>query len=435
VFTPAAPRSHPHRVFFTLALGITILATAALTGTLVHEIRPADLAAGGFDAGDLTAGRWLRLFLATFIIPDPYTAVSVLATVFAFVGACEVRLGTVRTVVVYAVSHVAGVAAMFGLAIALASFGSEWGSMTLAHRAIGASAGAFGALAAWLVYLPPLWRRVGVVSCAVFLTLSFARDVHPWDVSHAAAFLAGLAVSGMMHRRDLRRGHPVDWRLSRADHRRLAAGLAGTVGMIALLVPFAIAQQVGGWLRIDDIGAVRDAFFAAGSVTLAATPGLRRGTRASCGFALAGAAVPVVGLWQPGAPGIEHLLALVLVVLLARWRADFRERASGPGGRAAVALPLLAAAYVPAGFIIVRHHFVPPLDAAGMVDVALLRLRLGAVPEPNWYSPVARWFLRSLPLVVYGAGFAAAAVVAWRATRRQHATPDERLGGGAPQTE
>jgi hypothetical protein len=99
------------RIPFTLALALTILFTTMVTGTLLRAINATELVRWGFSSADLSHGRGYQLFLATFQIFDPYLALSMLATVLALVGACEYRLGTGRTVLVYALGHDDGVRA------------------------------------------------------------------------------------------------------------------------------------------------------------------------------------------------------------------------------------------------------------------------------------------------------------------------------------
>lgn len=428
----AAPAGVLRRIPFTLALAFTIVATASATGTLVRDIAPGDLAAWGFTADDLAAGSWFRLFLSMFRILDPSMVVTMTATVLAFVGACEARLGTVRAAAVYAVTHAAGTVSLVAMAMVLSASHDPWAAGVLAHPQVGASTGAYGALAAWLVFLPSFPRRVGVVACAVFLILSFARDVHPWDVSQAVAFLAGLAMGGAMLRHDARRGARADGAFTADDRRRTAAWLCVITGLVGFLVPFAIAQQVGmarmtAWLGLEGVNLVRYAFFAAGVALVTAARGVRRGERLSWQVALAASVVPAVGLWQSGAPGVEHVLAILLFAALITWRAEFALRAAVPSRaaawRAALSVPAAAALYIAFGFLTLRAHFVPPLPRGEVIPLALLRLRFGSVAEPNWYSPRARWFLESLPLVVYGACAAAVAILAWRAWRNRSTLP------------
>jgi hypothetical protein len=434
------------RIPFTLALALTIFLTTAWTGTLVHPIPAEVLAAWGFGFEDVSRGGWLRLFLATFQILQPYMAVSMLATVLACVGACEARLGTVRTVVVYAVAHALGAVAFLLVARGFAALGSEWGRTLLVERGVGASGGAIGALGAWLVFLPPFLRRAGLLLCAIFLLVSFGGDVHPWDVSHVAAFLAGLSLGAVGLRRDAR-GAAARTRPGAAigpdERRRAVAWIAAILGIVGLLTPFAVADHAGilraaSWFGVD-LDGIRDALFATGAVLLLFAPSLRRGDRPAWAVTLAASVVAAVVLWQPGAPGTEHILIGILLVSLIGWRREFRLHAPPPPRRglvrAAPAVPIAFAAYVAFGFVALRDHFVPPFDAAGAVREAVARLRLEPFSEPNWHSPAALWFLRSIPGVAGGLVLALLAGLARAVAGRKRAPGAERRSGGGAQSE
>jgi hypothetical protein len=138
---------------------------------------------------------------------------------------------------------------------------------------------------------------------------------------------------------------------------------------------------------------------------LASASALRRGDRRGHAVALAAGAVACVILWQPGAPGVEHVLAIMLMAGLVVWRHDFARLVAMSPPRVSCALAVLACALAFGlfGFVALREHFVPPLGRNGSVHVALLRLRFDPPPVPNWHSPGASWFLQALPFVIYGA--------------------------------
>ena len=433
------------RVPFTLLLAATIFVTTVVTGTLVHPITLEELAAWGFGVNDLAHGRWFQLILATCQIINPYMAVSMLATVLALVGACERRLGTVRTVIVYAVSHTAGAVGMIVVARLFAALGSDWGRMLVSEREVGASAGAIGALAAWLAFLPRRGRAIGTGLCAAFLILSFAGDVHAWDVEHAGAFIVGLVLARWMRRRDQRRGATdVDLFSLPGERRLIVAWIAATVGLVGVLAPFAIADLLGiapllSLVHAGHVLATRDVLLTCGVALLAASTSLWSGGRTAWKVALGAGGVAVVALWQPGAPGVEHVLSILLLGALVAWRADFTRPTAVPSPGAAwrrAGLVMVAAVtYVVFGFVVLRGAFVPPFGVAGDAREAIARLRLQPVPEPNWHSPAAMWFLDSLPLFVYGAAGWALANVAWAAWKRRRPDAGQRWGGEPAQSE
>jgi hypothetical protein len=148
-------------------------------------------------------------------------------------------------------------------------------------------------------------------------------------------------------------------------------------------------------------------FFGAGVLLLVCAPALRGGDKRAYVVALVAGVVCCVILWQPGAPGVEHVLAILFVTGLVVWRRDFEGSAHRISRRAGPALVVCALAFAGFGFVALREHFVPPLGAAGSLQVALLRLRFLPPPAPNWHSPGASWFLEAFPFVIYVSALAA----------------------------
>lgn len=400
------------RIPFTLLLALTILVTTTVTGTLLRAIDATDLVRWGFSADDLAHGRWFHLFLATFQILDPYLALSMLATVLALVGACEYRLGTRRTVIVYALAQVLGFVSIIVVAKAFAAMGSRWGTLLVSEHNVGASAGAVGAMGAWLMAFPRPLRTWSIALVAAFLVAAFGGDVHPWDIAHATSFLVGLGM-GTIFTRTRRRAqttpkfssHPG----TQADRCAALAWAGMTVGWFCVLAPFALVDgmtipELFSRVTPHALDVMRWLFFVTGVILIATAPLIRSGHKSAHGIALAGGAVCCVTLWQPGAPGVEHVLAMMLVVGLLVWRNDFAmPAASAPRyALAALAMPLCALGFVLFGFVVLRDHFVPPLGVRGSLHMALLRLRLSPPPLPNWHSPGALWFLKALPFITYG---------------------------------
>lgn len=401
------------RLPFTLALAATILITTAVTGTMGRSISTDQLAVWGFGASDFDGAGWLKLAISAFQIFEPYMATSMLATVLALVGSCEYRLGTKKTVVVFALSHVAGLLAVIGVAKAFASGGGGRGMLVSWQQEVGASAGSIGCLGAWLVYFPGRLRAPLIVVCALFLAVAFAGQVHPWDVAHAAAFPAGVGLGVLMRRRMKR----VVIEIPRADRRLAVSWIAVIVGLAAALAPFVLTEMLplaGLRGRFGERGmdAARWLFLLAGIALWICSPGLRRGERRAWGIALAAGMVTCVGLSQSGAPSVEHILSILMVSGLFVWRREFREPTAvrTRWGRRMAAVAILAAvAFGVFGFVALRWKFAPPLDWEGSMQSALARLRFEPVRTPNWDSPEARWFLDAFPVAVY-AGIAVALV-------------------------
>src|SRR5262249_59215632 len=103
-------------------------------------------------------------------------------------------------------------------------------------------------------------------------------------------------------------------------------------------------------------------FFVTGIALIGAACVVRNGDARGHALAFAAGLVACVILWQPGAPGVEHVLAILLVCGLVVWRGDFaiptgqRAHARGamaPGG--------FAALFTGVGFGALPEHFVAPL--------------------------------------------------------------------------
>lgn len=398
------------RIPFTLSLALTILVTTAVTGTLLRRITAPELVRWGVSAADLAHGRWLQLFFATFQILDPYLALSMLASVLALVGACEYRIGTPRTVFVYALAQITGFLAIILVGRLFAATGSRWGEMLVSEHNVGASAGAVGTMGAWLMAFPRPLRTWSIALCAAFLIAAFGGDVHPWDVAHAASFVLGLGMGAWLLRGRRARGvhkfsaHPG----TQKDRRSALAWVAVVVGLFCLMAPLALVDgmtipEMMARITPRALDAMRWVFFVIGIALIGAAPLVRNGDARGHALALVAGVVSCVILWQPGAPGVEHVLAILLVTGLVVWRRDCDALRAQPDARAGTIVVLCALAFALLGFVALREHFVPPLGGAGMLRVALLRLRFLPPPLPNWNSPGAAWFLQALPLVLYGA--------------------------------
>jgi hypothetical protein len=267
-------------------------------------------------------------------------------------------------------------------------------------------------MGAWLMTFPRPLRGWSIALCAAFLIAAFGGDVHPWDVAHVASFMVGLGM-GAAFRGPHVAGSPgvFDPRPgSRTDRRAALAWAAAVVGLFCVLAPFALVDGMSIPMlvaRMTPRGLewMRWVFLATGVALLASAPALRRGDKRAHLVALAAGAASCVTLWQPGAPGVEHVLAIMLVVGLFVWRHDFDAPivTSPRGARAAVAVLASALAFGLFGFVALRERFVPPLGWNGSVRMALLRLRFMPPPLPNWHSPGAIWFLHAFPFVIYGA--------------------------------
>jgi lysylphosphatidylglycerol synthetase-like protein (DUF2156 family) len=142
-------------------------------------------------------GRWWSVFTGVPFAITPLCYVAVLGSFAAFVGLTEHRLGTLRTMAVWAIGHVAGV---FG-AIALVDL---TGSALMSALDVGPSGGAMAAAAVVTATFPArqrFWLRVALV---VYVVGSLLVIGHLADVVHLVAVAVALPLGPLF----VRRGRP-----------------------------------------------------------------------------------------------------------------------------------------------------------------------------------------------------------------------------------
>ncbi len=398
------------RIPFTLLLTATILVVTAKTGTLIHPISPAQLLEWGFGGAHPAI---VRLLLAPFQILRPVMALSLIPTVLVFVGMCEWRLRTVRTIVIYLIAHVVGYVGDAGLLRGLADLGSAWAKGLVLQRDVGASNGAMGALGALLVFMPRTTRRIGIALVTVYLVVAFAGDAHIWDVSHLISFVTGIVLGAFFFWRDeqvwpeLQR----DFHLDRIERRRIVAWIAMTIGIVDVLTPFAVPDHPGfariaSVMPIDDPHWPRHLLLALGATLMMVSPALGRGRRSAWVLSLVLLVASTIVQWQEGEPGVEHVLSIMLIGALLVWRREFRAPGDPPtvraGLRALIGSAVALVVYTTLGYLVLRERFVPRFDVSSAFHETISRL-LFAPPAPHTrHWGAARWFLASIPVVGWG---------------------------------
>ncbi len=209
---------------FCLTLAVTVWVLGAVTGSLVTGPRPSLLAVVGVGAPMLTRGQvWTPLSSALFSSGlAGYLAVTVLLVACA---PMERRLGSGRTVLVFAACQLLGA----GVAQAVVRFGAHagdaWAQRLAGLTVVGLSPGAIGLLLAGSAVLDPLWRtRLRVlVTATLVTTMLYAGDLA--DVIRMAAGLIGLALGAALFGRRApapRSGRPA------GDRRMLVALVVAT---------------------------------------------------------------------------------------------------------------------------------------------------------------------------------------------------------------
>lgn len=180
---------------FTVGGLVLIVTLGVFLGTFVTEVTDHPL--GDHIAYGVPAfqdGRWWSVFTGIPFAITPLCYVAVLASFATFVGFLEHRLGTARTMAVWAIGHVAGV---FG-AIALVDL---TGSALMSALDVGPSGGAMAAAAVATATLTPRWRfwtRTGLVAYVIGSLLVIG---HLADVVHLVAVAVALPLGPLFVRR------------------------------------------------------------------------------------------------------------------------------------------------------------------------------------------------------------------------------------------
>ncbi|GAA1516674.1 lysylphosphatidylglycerol synthetase-like protein (DUF2156 family) [Agromyces terreus] len=246
--------SFARRIPFSIAVALTLVVTAAVTGTMFGLASEATLEA--WAAGVITTfdgGQWWTVFTALVIPQDPFQLVFGVIAALLLLGVAERRMGTWRAIVAFAVTGAIGVALGTWLQWFGAEVGEWWATGTSADLTLDPLTGVVGALIASTSFMGALWRRrIRLVTLAAILTFV----LYDGDSSNAyrliaavAGYLLGALLAGDASKLSVRRS-------SHAETRTLvAATIAVTaVGPVVALVnrseltPFAF----GSYLFAED---------------------------------------------------------------------------------------------------------------------------------------------------------------------------------------
>src|SRR5690606_5423814 len=119
-----------------------------------------------------------------------------------------------RTVIIFVAGHIVGVLGGALLVWIFALAGSRWATVLEGHYDVGPSCGAIAALVFAIATLPSPWRLRARALLIVWVILSVLYLGQIYDVEHAVALVAALAVSGTVPAFRRRRGRPTEreWR-------------------------------------------------------------------------------------------------------------------------------------------------------------------------------------------------------------------------------
>ncbi|WP_243753954.1 bifunctional lysylphosphatidylglycerol flippase/synthetase MprF [Labedaea rhizosphaerae] len=141
--------------------------------------------------------RWWAVFTGAPFAITPLCYVAVLGSFAAFVGLAEHRLGTARTMIVWAVGHVAGVFGAIGLV-------DLTGSALVSAVDVGPSGGAMAAAAVCTATFAPRWRWRARIALIAYVVGSLVLVAHLADVVHMVAVVVALPLGPLFLRRAAR---------------------------------------------------------------------------------------------------------------------------------------------------------------------------------------------------------------------------------------
>ena len=225
------------RTPFTASFIVALLAVGLATGTLwrptAEQSWYSQVATGIPSFAD---GRWWTLLTSPFFVDHPLVYLTLLPLVVGGLGWAEWRFGSLRTVAIALGGHIVGVLGAAGILLLVSSTGWHWAVRLTESVDVGPSCAAFTALVFAIATLPAPWRLRARIAIGLWVGISVLYLGELYDLEHAVAMTAGLAVSGWLPAFRHPAGRPTqrEWRL---------IGLSGlvAVGVIQvfdLIVPF-----------------------------------------------------------------------------------------------------------------------------------------------------------------------------------------------------
>jgi phosphatidylglycerol lysyltransferase len=246
--------SFVRRIPFSIAVALTLVVSAAVTGTMFGPASEQTLEA--WAAGVITtfdAAQWWTVVTALLVPQDPFQLVFGVIAALLLLGVAERRMGTWRAIVAFTVSGVIGFAVGTWLQWFGAEVGEWWATGTSADLTLDPLTGIVGALIASTSFMGALWRRrIRLVTLATILTFV----LYDGDSSNAYRLIAAIAgyLLGAVLARDASKLSAR--RSSHAETRTLVAAIVAVtaVGPVVALVnasdltPFAF----GSYLFAED---------------------------------------------------------------------------------------------------------------------------------------------------------------------------------------
>ena len=364
---------------FTLFMMLGILLVTTASRSLLHPLRPELLDRWGFGLNALRNLEFYRLLTAPFEVYHPYMVITISASMLLAVGACEVVLGTRRTVLAAWGSILAGYVGTYLLLWPATTAGWPWAVRMTSHADVGASAMIFGALGALVPNLPRAYRQRAFWAVWIYLVGMLVLEFKVWDINHLLAYPVGLLIGGSRMR-----GRGETWlpsvptiRLGRRERPAVTAWLVGVMGFLTVLSSLtAPSYPLLRWaeesIPIELEHAGRHANLVLGFALLLLARGLSRRRRQAWSLAMIAVGSAVVMHLVKGIDWPEATLGLALLALLVLWRDEFTASSDPPSVRdgylGLAVVVLLLPFYTLLGLHLFRIH-----PAEGITPFVILR--------------------------------------------------------------
>lgn len=181
-------------------------------------------------------GRWWSVFTSPFFIDRPIVFLTLMPLVIGGIGWAEWKFGWLRTLGLFWAGHIVGVLGAAAVVALVSQTGWHWAVRLAGAYDVGPSCGAFTALVFAIATLPSPWRLRARIAVVVWVGVSVLYLGQLFDLEHAVAMVAALAVSGTLpaFRHPAGRPSEREWRLI------ALAGLVvvGAVQILDLVVPY-----------------------------------------------------------------------------------------------------------------------------------------------------------------------------------------------------
>jgi hypothetical protein len=279
---PPTPRPRPWllrtmaRTPFTSAYVVATLVLAVVLGTLWESVEQKswfDLVGYGLPAFE--EGRWYTLITGNFFALIPVYYIFVAGAFALITGFAEMRLGTVRTLVITVVFQIAAVLLTALLFWAFRDSGWDWAAQRATETDVGFSAGMLAAVSVASATVRPPWRLRLRLLIWVYVLYSVLFIGQMADAEHCAAVLLSMPFSTRLAGRHGIRARALP---TRFEVRQLAFALV-LVSAVSQLLSTVLPDRLTPFGPTEDTSEAWWVLIILLVITLSIANGLRRGYR------------------------------------------------------------------------------------------------------------------------------------------------------------